>query len=157
MLDSVKAAADPCAIVRRGFPMRLLLAVAALAALALPALAVSARAELFECRFEGENSWVPATVVVEAGAQGSEVAVFDPIIRHFRNAPVKARVEADNRARTTFTWSLKVANGVNQHATMRYRMTRLKADSAATIHAQPVGFAGPYSGFGRCRTLPGKL
>lgn len=126
------------------------------AALVLVALALPARAELYECRFRGENSWIPKTVVVETGDEGSQVAVFDPIIKFFRKAPIKATVDTDNDRRTTFTWSLRVKNA-GQSATMKYRMTRLKGDASATIHAQALGFVGPFSGFGDCRTLKGKL
>lgn len=119
--------------------------------------ALPAAAELYECRIRGENSWVPKVVVVEAGRQGEEVKVFDPVIKHFFGQPLTARVDTDNAARTTFTWSYKVTSDSNQYALLKVRLTRLKADATASITVQAIDFVGPFTGRGSCETVRGKL
>lgn len=120
-------------------------------------LAGPAMADLYECSFRGENSWVPEIVVVEIGAQGQEVAVFDPLIKHFLKGPTKAKVETDNTARTTFTWTYRIKNDSNQYARLNFRMTRLKANQTASISVQAIDYIGPYGGHGTCKTVKGKL
>ncbi len=132
--------------------MRALLAVLVLSSLAAPA-----SADLLSCRFKGESSWVPKTVVIEAGREGDEVQVYDPLIKLFQQRPIRAVVETDNAARTTFTWSYKVKSPANQTARLSVRMTRQKRDGRATISVTPLGFQGPFGGRGSCEPRAGKL
>lgn len=125
----------------------------------LVALAVAgpAAADIYECRFRGDSSWVPEVVRVEIGRVGDEVRVNDPLIAYFLKAPTKATVETDNAARTTFTWNYRVKNDRNQYARLNFRMTRLKASASATISVRAIDYVGPFTGQGACNTLKGRL
>ncbi len=128
------------------------------AALAFCLLAAPAgAAELYECRFTGENTWVPTVVVIEPGRQGETVAVSDPLIRHFLQGPTQARVETDNAVRTTFTWSYTVKSDANQTARMNFRLTRQKADGRASLSVQALDYVGPFAGQGACSVIEGRL
>lgn len=138
-------------------PLRPLVGAACLAATCLAAALPAQAAEVIECRLTGTSTWVPTLVVVENGREGDEVTVFDPIIKHFRGAPIRATVTVDNPRRTTFTWSVRARDGLNQEARIEYRLTRLKGDNRATISALPLGFEGPFTGQGRCTTRKGRV
>ena len=85
------------------------------------------------------------------------MTVFDPIIKYFRGAPIRATVAVDNPRRTTFTWSLRARDAQNQETRIEYRLTRLKADNRATLLANPRGYAGPFAGQGPCTARQGRV
>ena len=115
--------------------------------------------DLYECRIEqnGNNGgWIPAQVIVNYDAAKGEVIAFDPIIKTFLGAPVTGRVEVENKKRVTFNWRLKGAKDqIGQGAEFVYRLTVLKGDLSATMTAQALNYAGPFTARGKCALSAG--
>jgi hypothetical protein len=111
-------------------------------------------AELYECQIEQNASnggWIPAQVIVNYDAAQGEVIVFDPIIKHFQGAPVQGKVEIENKKRVTFNWRLKGTKDViGQGAEFVYRLTVIKGNMVASMTAQALNYAGPFTASGKC-------
>ena len=136
-------------------PQILSLLTAMLAA-SLPAAAEAKTA--YECRFEqaaANGDMLPDMVAMVHEAGAKTALEGDPISQALTGGPVEAKVETDNGKRSTFVWKLKMANSRNQHTTMAYRLTVMKADLSATISATPMGYANSFSTRGRCKRLKG--
>jgi hypothetical protein len=115
---------------------------------------VAQATELYDCRMRQDaanNNWIASQIVVNYDSANGEVIVFDPIIQHFTGAPVKGKVEIENKKRVTFAWRLKGTKDiVGQGAEFVYRLTVLKKDNKATMTAQALNYAGPFSAIGTC-------
>ncbi|HSF64382.1 MAG TPA: hypothetical protein VLA78_08340 [Paracoccaceae bacterium] len=106
--------------------------------------------DILECRLAGNSTWVPTIVVVERNPGADEVTVFDPIIRHFHGAPIRARVDTDNAVRTTVVWTIRDRGQTSTPADVQFRLTHRKAGDSARITVQALGYVGPYEGTGTC-------
>jgi hypothetical protein len=111
-------------------------------------------ADLYECRIDQNSAnggWIPVQVIVNHNATTREVIAFDPVIKTFLGAPVTGRVEVENKKRITFNWRLKGAkDGIGQGAEFVYRLTVQKGTLAASMTAQALNYAGPFTARGTC-------
>jgi hypothetical protein len=115
--------------------------------------------DLYECQMRqdaGNNGWIPTQVVVNYDAAKGEIVVFDPIIQAYQGSPVTAKIEIENEKRVTFNWRLKgTKDKIGQSAEFVYRLTVIKASSKATMTAQALNYAGPFSARGTCKISAG--
>ncbi len=129
--------------------------VAATAALflAAPAMAVQYHCQLSE---HGSSNFIPREVLVDY-QPGGQVRIIDPLIQHYKGAPIAGRVAVDNDRRVTFSWSLKGLKGqTNTGGTttlpgISYRLTIQKGSLAATISSVLAGYDNRPSGSGGCQ------
>lgn len=129
--------------------------VAAACLFAAPALA-----DVYECEFpemEANGNWLPTVVVVEHDAATNEVTVYDPLIKHYKGAPIPAKVETSNATRITYTWRLDGMKDIsNQIVNQSYRLTIRKDGLTAKVSGKALGFANSVEeAAGRCKKRKG--
>jgi hypothetical protein len=118
----------------------------------LATLACPAAADVFlRCSLDqksGNGNWIPTETVLASTDAG--VIVYDPLIAYFVGEPIAAVVATDNSRRSTYTWEVRVKDGANRTARMRFRLTVQKSSLAASITAQALGYVGPFTAGGQC-------
>jgi hypothetical protein len=122
---------------------------------ALAAPGATTAADLYDCTFSvksANGNWIGDRVYVRRESGKDEVEVIDGVIAYFNeNRPLAGKIDTDNAKRTTFTWTIRTKSSTNQYANMVYRMTMMKASRTASITAQALNYAGPYSSEGKCK------
>jgi hypothetical protein len=128
-----------------------------IAALVLSAPLAAQASEIYNCTIRQDaanGNWIAEQIVADYDAAKGEVVIFDPIIKHFAGAPLKGKVEAANDKRLTFTWRLDGAESrVGEDANFIYRLTIIKKNNNASVVAQALNYAGPFSASGKCKLV----
>ena len=129
-----------------------------LAALTLCCLSTFAQAEIYNCDIKpnGTGDWLPTRLLIEHEAGGQSADVWDPLIKYFVGAPMKARVAVENPKRVTITWEitrLTNAQGEGRQYTpaLAFRATILKPSLRLVIRSKPQGYPNSYLGQGDCQ------
>ena len=120
--------------------------------LATPAIAKTYVCEITE---QGKTGWIPEVVIVTHDEGSGAVSILDPLIKHYKGAPLDGKVAVRNSKRITVSWVLdKITNkhgGRRQFtAGLRYRITIQNASHKATIWAVPTGYSNQFRGKGSC-------
>lgn len=102
-------------------------------------------ADVYECEFsehEANQNWLPTVVVIEHDSKTNEVTVYDPLIKHYKGAPIPGKVETDNDVRISYTWRLDGMKDVSgQMVNQSYRLTIRKAGLTAKVSGKALGYA----------------
>jgi hypothetical protein len=127
------------------------------AALLLSAPVVAQASDVYDCTIgqdAANGNWIASQIIADYDAAKGEVIIFDPIIQHFAGAPLTGKVEAANDKRLTFTWRLNGAESrVGEDANFIYRLTIIKKNNIASVVAQALNYAGPFSARGTCKLV----
>jgi hypothetical protein len=127
------------------------------AALLLSAPVVAQASDVYDCTIgqdAANGNWIASQIIADYDAAKGEVIIFDPIIKHFAGAPLAGKVEAANDKRLTFTWRLNGAESrVGEDANFIYRLTIIKKNNIASVVAQALNYAGPFSARGTCKLV----
>lgn len=119
--------------------------------------AVAAAQTVYSCApsdMQAAGNWIAPEIVVAWEAGADSATVNDAVIATFVGTPVKAKIDADNDRRVTFSWRVKTEAG-GQKTTMIYRLTMQKADLSASFIAVPQGYSNTFQTQGRCRKVQG--
>lgn len=112
----------------------------------------------YECRFTQEpargGGWIPEMLVLTDDDKTGETMVYDPIIKHFVGVPIKAKLEARTKSRSTFSWEVKIEVR-GQHSRMAYTFSHLSNGKPARMTARPGGYDNSFSGEGTCKVSKG--
>ena len=112
----------------------------------------------YECRFPQENprggGWIPTMLILTEDDVKGEIIVFDPLIKHFIGTPIKARLSARTKVRSTYSWEVKTANK-GQYARMAYTLSYRSNGQPATMSARPGGYRNSFSAEGTCKVSKG--
>lgn len=131
--------------------MRFVLAIGAL--LTVAAGALPAAAAVYHCKLavkQADGGFISSDVVIEHFDGENTGIVVDGLINNYNGGkPLKMEVVADNKTKISYAWKLKVTH-VGTSATIKYRLTRNKADGTASISAQALGYANHYTSTGKC-------
>lgn len=102
-------------------------------------------ADVYECEFpkqEANQNWLPTVVVIEHDGKTNEVTVYDPLIKHYKGAPIAGKVETDNEVRVSYTWRLNGMKDIGgQMVNQAYRLTIRKAGLTAKVSGKALGYA----------------
>lgn len=127
------------------------------AALLLSAPLVAHASDVYDCTIRQDaanGNWIASQIIADYDAAKGEVVIFDPIIKHFAGAPLAGKVEAANDKRLTFTWRLNDAESrVGEDVNFIYRLTIIKKNNNASVVAQALNYAGPFSASGKCKLV----
>lgn len=124
-------------------------ALSGAALLAQPALAEVHHSKIAVKAADG--GFIASDVFIEHKTGESTALVLDPLINNYNGRkPLTAEVVADSKTKISYAWKLKVTH-VGTNATVKYRLTRQKADGAATISAQALGYTNHYTSTGTCK------
>ena len=123
------------------------------------AVAAQAAAVRYDCRFDTgharDGNWVPAVLVLQHDTASGTVTVFDPVIKHFIGVPIQGHLSAETRARTEFSWDIKVSPPGNANVRIDYTFVYYKDGRPAKLRAEPRGFDNRFSGEGTCKLSAG--
>jgi len=87
-------------------------------------------------------------IIAHSESDGTAQAA-DPVIMHFKKNPIDVTIVADQPAKKTFSWRVKVKDPGGQYATMNYRATVLNGKQFV-FSATPLGYENTYRGDGSC-------
>ena len=124
------------------------------AALAALGLAGPSAAEVWRCKTVvkgADGGFIAPEIIIDHEPGEDTAVVLDRLINNYNGKrPLPAEVVADSKTKISYTWKLKITH-VGTSATIKYRLSRQKADGSATVSAQALGFANHYTSTGTCK------
>lgn len=127
----------------------------AAAALVFSLVSASAAPLLYECDMNEKHrnqGWVADKIVFVVGDDG-KVTVIDPVIQHFGQDPMIAKVIRSNDKTLKVRWVLRDTTTATNQRTPRldYDATINKKTNRIAVSAKPHGFPNRHSGKGSCK------
>jgi len=118
----------------------------------------AAKITQYECKFPGESArsggWIPDMLILTEDDVKGEIMVFDPLIKHFIGTPIKAKLSARTKVRSTYSWEVKMENK-GKHTRMAYTLSYRSNGQPATMSARPGGYRDSFSAEGTCKVSKG--
>ena len=115
---------------------------------------VQAEGVRYDCKFNTGNArdgnWVPEVLVLQHDVKSGKVTVFDPVIKHFTGVPITGRLSTETKARSEFSWDLRVRTPAGGDSVMGYTFVYYKDGRPAKMRAEPRGYDNRFSGEGTC-------
>lgn len=142
--------------------LRIIRSCAAAGAVVLTCLASAASAQgvLYDCdvtQKKRDLDWIPDKVAIVVSDTG-QVSVSDPIILHFVNRPIPAKVTRNNARKFHIRWTVEnVVNSSNQSTPyFDYSAQINKKTLRFSIYASPENYPDRFTGKGSCVVRSGK-
>lgn len=106
-----------------------------------------------ELKKSTQGNWLPEALFLAHVAGSDEALISDPIILHYYQQPIKAKVTTDNSAKLSVRWDVRAKSKTNQYGTLRYRASYFKKTGKLTLFMEPSGYSNKFSGSGACKTV----
>lgn len=128
------------------------------AAIAMAAIATSTAAYAvdYKCTMQEKPGIPPVIIIIE---DNGKTFAYDGLIKDIYDKPIPAAISVDNKRRMTYAWTVKGVMGKNTErgntvsGRLNFRLTRQKANGAATIYVKVVGYDNTFRSKGSCEVL----